>query len=142
MLGVARSGVYRKPRLINDNDLEPIDGKQARHLMRRIGIEVLGRSRNPANPRPAIRPISLSPARPFDRTAEPGLGRRYHVHSDRPRLFLSGRRYRRGEPSGSYLATVEHVGRFILRGSAGGGAGSRDDLLEGETSTRSLSPKS
>ena len=72
MLGVARSGVYRKPRPANDNDLEttrgidalftphgrslsarriartlseegfPIDRKRVRRLMRRMGIEALG----------------------------------------------------------------------------------------------------
>ena len=70
MLGLARSGVYRKPRPANDNDLEamgridalftarplfgarriartltedgfPIDRKRVRRLMRRMGIEAL-----------------------------------------------------------------------------------------------------
>jgi putative transposase len=89
MLGVARSGAYRTPRPVNDNDLEamrridvlftarpfygarriartltedgfPIDRKRARRLMRRIGSRRWGRSRAPANPRPAIRSIPIS----------------------------------------------------------------------------------
>jgi transposase len=66
--------------------------------------------------------LSLSAARHDDRPAEPGLGGRHHLHPDRPRLSLSGRRHRLGEPSGSFLAAVEHDGRFVLRGGAGGGA--------------------
>ena len=79
MLGVARSGVYRKPRPANDNDLEarrridalftarpffgarriartlseegfPIDRKRVRRLMRLMGIEALGRSRERPSP--------------------------------------------------------------------------------------------
>jgi putative transposase len=71
MMGLARSGVYRKPRPANDNDLEAmrlidalftarpffgtrriartlseegfsIDRKRVRRLMRRMGIEALG----------------------------------------------------------------------------------------------------
>jgi len=71
MLGLARTGVYRKPRPANDDDLEamrridarftarllfgarriartlsqegfPIDRKRVRRLMRRMGVEALG----------------------------------------------------------------------------------------------------
>jgi len=81
MLGLARSGVYRKPRLANDNDLEamrridalyterpffgarriaktlteegfPIDRKRARRLMRRMGIEALGPKPRTSKPAP------------------------------------------------------------------------------------------
>jgi len=74
MLGVARSGVYRQPRPVNDNDLEamrridalftarpffgarriartlteegfPIDRKRVRRLMRLMGMRRSGRSR-------------------------------------------------------------------------------------------------
>jgi putative transposase len=79
MLGVARSGVYRKPRPANDNDLEarrridalftarpffgarriartlseegfPIDRKRVRRLMRLMGIGRSGRSRERPSP--------------------------------------------------------------------------------------------
>ena len=78
MLGVARSGVYRKPRPANDNDLKamrridalftarffgarriartlseedfPIERKRVRRLMRRMGIERSGRSRERRSP--------------------------------------------------------------------------------------------
>ena len=81
MLGVARSGVYRKPRAVNDNDLEamrridalftarpfygarriartltedgfPIDRKRARRLMRQMGIEALGPKPRTSKPAP------------------------------------------------------------------------------------------
>jgi putative transposase len=81
MLGVARSGVYRKPRPVNDNDLEamrrvdalytarpffgarriartlseegfPIDRKRARRLMRLIGVEALGPKPRTTKPAP------------------------------------------------------------------------------------------
>ncbi len=81
MLGVARSGVYRKPRSVNDNDLEamgridalftarpffgarriartlseegfPIDRKRVRRRMRRMGIEALGPKPHTSNPAP------------------------------------------------------------------------------------------
>ena len=81
MLGVARSGVYRKPRPVNDNDLEamrridalftarpffgarriartlseegfPIDRKRVRRLMRQMGIEALGPKPRTTKPAP------------------------------------------------------------------------------------------
>jgi len=81
MLGVARSGVYRKPRPANDNDLEamrridalftarpffgarriartlseegfPIERKRVRRLMRRMGIEALGPKPRTTKPAP------------------------------------------------------------------------------------------
>jgi len=81
MLGLARSGVYRKPRPANDNELEamrridalftarpffgarriartlseegfPIDRKRVRRLMRRMGIEALGPKPRTSNPAP------------------------------------------------------------------------------------------
>jgi len=81
MLGVARSGVYRKPRPANDNDLEamrridalftarpffgarriartlseegfPIERKRVRRLMRLMGIEALGPKPRTAKPAP------------------------------------------------------------------------------------------
>ena len=81
MLGLARSGVYRKPRPANDNDLEamrridalftarpffgarriartlseegfPIDRKRVRRLMRRMGIEALGPRPRTSKPAP------------------------------------------------------------------------------------------
>jgi putative transposase len=81
MLGLARSGVYRKPRAVNDNDLEamrridalftarpffgarriartlsvegfPIDRKRVRRLMRVMGIEALGPKPRTTKPAP------------------------------------------------------------------------------------------
>ena len=81
IVGVARSGVYRKPRPANDNDLEamrridalftarpffgarriartlteegfPIDRKRVRRLMRRMGIEALGPKPRTTKPAP------------------------------------------------------------------------------------------
>src|SRR6201987_4221505 len=81
MLGVARSGVYRRPRPVDDNDLEamrridalftarpffgarriartlseegfPIDRKRVRRLMRLMGIEALGPKPRTTKPAP------------------------------------------------------------------------------------------
>ena len=80
LLGLARSGVYRKPRPANDDDLEvmrridalftarpffgarriartlsegfQIDRKRVRRLMRRMGIEALGPKPRTSNPAP------------------------------------------------------------------------------------------
>ena len=81
MLGLARSGVYRKARLANDNDIEamrridalfterpffgarriartlseegfPIDRKRVRRLMRRMGVEALGPKPRTSDPAP------------------------------------------------------------------------------------------
>ena len=81
MLGLARSGVYRKPRPANENELDamrridalftarpffgarriartlseegfPIDRKRVRRLMRRMGIEALGPKPRTSNPAP------------------------------------------------------------------------------------------
>jgi len=81
MLGLARSGVYRKPRPVNDSDLEamrridalftarpffgarriartlseegfPIDRKRVRRLMRQMGIEALGPKPRTTKPAP------------------------------------------------------------------------------------------
>jgi putative transposase len=89
MLGLARSGVYRKPHPANDNDLEamrridalftarpffgargiartlseegfPIDRKRVRRLMRGWASKRWGRSRAPANPRRGTRLIPTS----------------------------------------------------------------------------------
>ena len=89
MLGVARSGVYRKPRPANDNDLEamrridalftarpilggqglartlteegfPIDRKRVRRLMRLMGSKRSGQSRGRPRPRRDTRSIPTS----------------------------------------------------------------------------------
>ena len=124
MLGVARSGVYRKPPPANDNDLAamrridalftarpffgarriagtlteegfPIDRKRVRRLTRLMGIEALG---------------------PKPRTSRP-------VHPDRPGLPLSGRGHRLGEPGRSLLAALQHDGRLVLPRCAGRSTG-------------------
>ena len=147
MLGVARSGVYRKPRPANDNALEamrridalftarpffgarriartlseegfPIERKRVRRLMRRMGIEALGPKPRTTKPAPGHKIYPYLLRDPDDRAAKPSLGGRHHLYPDRPRLSLPGRRHRLGEPGGSRLAAVEHDGRLVLRGGA------------------------
>src|SRR5438270_10723926 len=72
---------------------------------------------------PRARDVSVSAARCDGRAAEPGLGRRYHLHSDWARLSLPRRRDGLVEPSGAELAPVEHHGRVVLRLGAGGSRG-------------------
>lgn len=123
MLGLARSGVYRKPRPANDNDLEamgridalftarplfgarriartltedgfPIDRKRVRRLMRRMGIEALGPKPRTSKPAPGHKIYPYLLRGLFDRATEPSLGGRHNVHSASARLSLSGRRHR------------------------------------------------
>ena len=51
--------------------------------------------------------LSLPAARPDHRSAEPGLGGRHHLYPDGPRVLVSRRDHRLGEPGGAGLATVE-----------------------------------
>ena len=67
--------------------------------------------------------IPLEVPRADDRTAEPGVGGRHHLHPDGPRLSVSGGDHRLVLACGVGMAAVEHDRRHVLRRSAGGGAG-------------------
>src|SRR5690606_22283211 len=62
----------------------------------------------------AAQDLSISAASPGDRTSEPSLVRRHHLHPDAARLPLSGRDHGLGEPQGPGLAPVEHDGYRVL----------------------------
>ena len=55
-----------------------------------------------------------------DRTAEPCVVRRHHLHPGAARRPLPGGDHGLGEPPCSGLAAVEHAGRGVLHGGAGG----------------------
>ena len=58
--------------------------------------------------------LSLSAAQHDDRPAEPGVGGRHHVSAHRPRLSLSRRHHRLGEPCGSGVAYLQYNGYLVL----------------------------
>ncbi|PPQ13705.1 hypothetical protein CV770_41195 [Bradyrhizobium sp. AC87j1] len=146
LLGIARSGVYRPPRPANDNDLAlmqrldelftawPFLGsRRMTAMLKAEGLQV-NRKRVQRGHRGAgteaehdeagagPEDLSLPAAQHDDRPAEPGVGGRHYLSARRPRLSLSRRHHRLGEPCGSGVAPVEHDGRLVLRGGPGRGA--------------------
>ena len=67
--------------------------------------------------------LPLSAAGSGDRAGEPCLVRRHHLHPGAARLPLPGGDHGLGEPLCAGLAAVEHAGRGLLHGRAGGGPG-------------------
>ncbi|MGY3134088.1 hypothetical protein ACVWZM_004770 [Bradyrhizobium sp. USDA 4501] len=81
--------------------------------MRKMGIAALGPRPNTTRPA-GPQDLSLSVAQLDDRPAKPGIiGGRHHVSAHRPRLSVSRRHHRLGEPCGSGAAVVEHGGRLF-----------------------------
>ena len=58
-----------------------------------------------------------------DRSAEPGVVRRHHLHPDATRIPVSGGNHGLGDAYGAVLAPVEHAGQRLLYGGPGGGSG-------------------
>src|SRR5436190_942998 len=120
LLGLARSGVYRKPmppdpealalmRWIDEQYLAtPFYGsrrmtaelrlagrqgnrKRVQRLMRLMGLESAGLKAEDQPAGGAAPDLPLPAAWPGDRSAEPSVGGRHHLHPDGPGLSLSGR---------------------------------------------------
>ena len=152
LFGVARSGVYRVRKPANDNDaalMRRIDElftawpflgsrrmtamlraegvfvnrKRVQRLMRLMGIAALGPKPRTSKPAPGHRIYPYLLRDVTIERAEPRLGGRHHLHSDRARLSLSRGDHRLGVARGSCMAAVEHDGRLVLPGGARGGAG-------------------
>jgi len=152
LLGIARSGVYRPAPANDDEDLAlmrridalftawpflgsrrmtamlradglTVNRKRVQRLMRVMGIAALGPKPRTTKPAPGHRifPYLLRDL-VIDRP-NPGVGGRYHLRARRPRLPLSGRDPRLGEPGGAGLAAVEHDGRRVLPRRPRRGAG-------------------
>ena len=62
------------------------------------------------------RDLPVPAVRRLDRTAQPGLEHRYHVHSDAGRLPLFGRRHGLVQPLRAQLGTLQHHGDRLLPG--------------------------
>ena len=67
--------------------------------------------------------VALSAQGLADRAAGPRLVRRHHLYPGAARLPLPGGDHGLGEPPRPGLAAVEHAGRGLLHGRAGGGPG-------------------
>ena len=134
LLELARSTVYYQPQPTSDVDLalmrridelhleHPFAGsrmlrdllnregnavgrKHVATLMRQMGIEEL--YQRPASRAPGV-PVSA--ARRDHRPAQSGLGDGHDLHSDAPRLRVSDRGARLGQPPGPGVATVDQPG--------------------------------
>ena len=148
LLSLARSGVYRPIPVEDETDLglmrridelflahpflgsrrmarmlsrdgAPVNRKRVQRLMRLMGIEALGPKPSTSKPAPGHKIVSLPAAGPDDRAAQPCLGCRYYVHSDRRGLPRPGGDHRLGEPGSVVVAIVEHDGHELLRGCSG-----------------------
>jgi hypothetical protein len=152
MLGVSRSGVYRKPRPANDNDPEamrridvlftarpffgarriartlteegfPIERKRVRRLMRLMGIEALGPKPRTSNPAPGHKIYPyLLRNMTIERPNQVWAADITYIPIG-PGLPLSGRGHRLGEPGRSLLAALQHDRRLVLPRCAGGSTG-------------------
>lgn len=101
-------------------------------LMKKMAIAALYRRPNTSKPAPGHKVCpyllrNLAATRPIPASgrcqvwAIPGLGDGHRLHSDGPRLRLSGRRRRLVQPQGPGLAAVDHaVGGFLRRGAGRG----------------------
>ena len=98
-------------------------------LMKKMAIAALYRRPNTSKPAPGHKVCpyllrNLAATRPIPASgrcqvwAIPGLGDGHRLHSDGPRLRLSGRRGRLVQPQGPGLAAVDHaVGGLLRRGA-------------------------
>ena len=90
-------------------------------LMQRMGIEALYRKPNTSKKAPDPQDLSVPAARAEDRSRQPGLGERHHLHPDGVRLGLSVRRSSTGPAASAVAPGVDQHGRRVLRGGARGG---------------------
>ena len=100
-----------------------IGRRRAARLMRLLGLQAVYRAPRTSAPHPEHRVYpyllrGLAIERPG-----PRLVRRHHLYPGAPRLPLPGGDHGLGEPPRAGLAAVEHAGRGLLHGRAGGGPG-------------------
>ena len=87
--------------------------------MRLMGMKVLVPRPGTSRPRRAIR-LSLSVAGGEVERPISGVGHQHHLHSDVPRLSVSGGDHRLVQPGDPGMAVVEHDGHGLLYRGAGG----------------------
>ena len=148
LLSLARSGVYRPVAAADETDVAlmrridelflahpflgsrrmarmlsrdgaPVNRKRVQRLMRLMGIEALGPKPSTSKPAPGHKVYPYLLRGLTIERAQPCLGCRYHVHSDRRGLPLPGGDHRLGEPGSVVVAIVEHDGHELLGGCSG-----------------------
>ena len=95
-----------------------VNRKRVQRLMRKMGIAALGPKPNTTKPAPGhkIYPYLLRNLT-IDRPNQVWAADITYL-PDRPRLSLSRRHHRLGEPGGSGVAAVQYDGRLVLRRGA------------------------
>src|SRR4051794_36572518 len=72
---------------------------------------------------PRAQGLSVLAARPHHRSAQPGVGDRYHVHPDAQGIFLPGGDHGLAQQESAELAAVQYDGRDLLRRGPRGSLG-------------------
>src|SRR3954452_13250235 len=72
---------------------------------------------------PRAQGLSILAARPHHRSAQPGVGDRYHVHPDAKGIFLPGGDHGLAQQESAELAAVQYHGRDLLRRGPRGSLG-------------------
>ena len=81
---------------------------RVRRLMKIMGLEAI--YKRPNTSKTSLKPdISLSAARPADRSGQPGLVFRHHLSANAPRVFISGSDHGLAYPQGAQLADNKHA---------------------------------
>lgn len=92
-----------------NSKLSSIDTASGRLVTGGLGSQAEDRPPGAAAP-----DLPLLAARAGDRPAEPGVARRYHLHSDGPWVSLSSRGDGLVQPICAGLASIKHNGHFAL----------------------------
>gem|GEM_PF-570640 len=95
---------------------------RVRRLMTKMGLVADLPAAADQRSSPAASDLPVSAAASGNRSAEPGVVRRHHLHPDAARLPVPGGDHGLGDPQGAGLASVEHHGRRVLRHGVGGSA--------------------
>ena len=135
LLGLSRSSLYYQPATDNTEDLSLmalidrqfletpyygsrkmtawlrreghiVNRKRVRRLMRQMGLQVIWQKPNTSQAEPRAQGLSVLAARPHHRSAQPGVGDRYHVHPDAKGIFLPGGDHGLAQQESAELAAV------------------------------------
>ena len=151
-LGISRSSLYYRPRAASEEDLSlmgeidrqyletpfygsrrmkarlgrrgiQVSRKRVQRLLLPMGLRAIYRRPSTSRRAPGASSPSLPVEECQDHTAQPGVGRGYHLPAHGPRVPLTGGSHGLAQPVRGGLATVQHLGSRLLRRGARGGSG-------------------